>query len=129
MLMVSYLFTSTGVILCIAVQWCISAALAPRGVHHFRVTVSYSQPSRCVRTRAVSWAFPEQIRRHIRKTTKVIFWCHTKMKQAEKERITSRRAQADYELLLVLLIVTGYKHIQIIYFSSWECYITYNSKK
>lgn len=39
------LLTSTGVIRCIAVQFCISDALQPRGVHHFNVTVSYSDPS------------------------------------------------------------------------------------
>lgn len=39
------LLTSTGVIRCIAVQFCISEALQPRGVHHFNVIVSYSDPS------------------------------------------------------------------------------------
>lgn len=39
------LLTSTGVIRCIAVQFCISDVLQPRGVHHLSVTVSYSEPS------------------------------------------------------------------------------------
>jgi hypothetical protein len=55
------LFTSTGVIRCIAVQFCISLALQPRGVHHLRVTVSYSVPSskrRKVFTKAESWGLP-----------------------------------------------------------------------
>lgn len=56
------LLTSTGVIRCIAVQFCISLALQPLGVHHFSVTVSYSDPSSNILkvfTSAVSCGLPE----------------------------------------------------------------------
>ena len=39
------LLTSVGVILVAAMQCWSSEPLEPRGVHHFRVTVLYSQPS------------------------------------------------------------------------------------
>lgn len=68
------LFTSTGVIRCIAVQFCISAALHPRGVHHFRVTVSYSDPSSNllnVLIKAESWGFPTK---HLYNCIYISYW-------------------------------------------------------
>ena len=57
------LLTSTGVIRCIAVQFCNSFALQPLGVDHLNVTVSYSLPSskrRKVFKNAVSAGLPKK---------------------------------------------------------------------